>query len=301
MRKGKSRFHSSDSDGDNEKSSGRKGNENMSIEERIMNAQHPLEKTGFFDSRTMTPSQRAIICCIQMNNGCASENDILYFVQSNWDFIGKMNARIPSSMPDSRIIHINLAIKKKGIPLFVPKEDDPTMYLFNTNTNINTQSKPKTVIMETRQTRSSMKTNSENEGESQATKNESNEETSQKEAQQEHFEDLESVILSILHTSSESLTLDEIVAAAEKYRELPGLYSLLPFRRRVNAILVSFRSKGKAFCHEGQWSRAVSKLAKQGISRKYGTKREAALIELKGVENISVDELWKTLKAKNVF
>ena len=104
------------------------------IENQILEARHPFELNHFIESKTLTPSQRAITCCIQMNKGWASEDTLLTFLQTNWGFIGKINTKLPNNMPDTRILHINLAVKKKGIPLFVQNPDDALVWTVNTST-----------------------------------------------------------------------------------------------------------------------------------------------------------------------
>lgn len=303
MGRGRSHIQSSDSNSD-ESPPEHKGKDELSIEERIMKVKHPFEKTGFIDSKAMTPSQRAITCCIEMNDGCASEETILYFIQAHWDFIGKINTKLPNNIPDSRILHINLAVKKKGIPLFVPKENNPTMYMCNTNQNVAIQAKQKITIKETRQTRSSMRDESDNESESaqnQKTETEEIEKSKPFSLTNDNYSNFESFIIALLNTTNHGLTVDEIANAAEKYKSIPGLYNMLPYKRRINAVLVYFRNNGSAFCRDGLWSCTQTTVTKPSTSRKSYQGQNIHCQELKNIDTISLDDLWKSLKAKSVF
>ena len=104
----------------------------LPIQEQLHTAMHPLELKGFIDKKSLNVSQRAITCCLLLNNGRASEDRILLFLKNHWDLITQAAGKnLP--VPDSRIMHINLVVKKKGVPLFIQADDNPLNYTFNRN------------------------------------------------------------------------------------------------------------------------------------------------------------------------
>ena len=107
----------------------------LSPDQQVKTAKHPIEIKGIIDNK-LTPSQRAICACLWQNNGVASETVLLSFMKQYWDLIKSLSPKLNAPTVDSRILHINLAAKKKGIPLFIPIDDTTLVFTFNTNSSL---------------------------------------------------------------------------------------------------------------------------------------------------------------------
>lgn len=200
--------------------------QNSLIENQILDARHPFELNNFIESKVVTPSQRAITCCIQLNNGWASEDTLLTFLQTNWGFIGKLNTKLPNNMPDTRILHINLVVKKKGIPLFIQKNDDPSMWTVNSSTERGAFMTQASLISD-------------------------DEKKSLEKVEPESFEDC---VLSELKKFPQGISLDELVRETVPFENKNGLFKALEHPRRVKAVLVSKKNENIIFEKNGFWS-----------------------------------------------
>lgn len=216
------------------------------IEYKIVHAKHPFEKRKFIESKVVTPSQRAITCCIQMNNGWASEDVLLDFLQRNWGFIGKMNIKLPNNMPDTRILHINLAVKKKNLPLFIQDPVKPLLWTVNTSTDYAQISDKSRIIL----SRRSQEDDIENESDDLSKEPETLEEAYRKERE----DSFEAHVYQILKTYPDGVTLDELAEATKQFEGEAGLFQILPHIRRVRAVLIAKKSTNEAFERNGKWS-----------------------------------------------
>lgn len=216
------------------------------IEYKIVHAKHPFEKRKFIESKVVTPSQRAITCCIQTNGGWASEDVLLEFLQKNWGFIGKMNIKLPNNMPDTRILHINLAVKKKNLPLFVQDPAKPYMWTVNTSTDYSQISDKSRIIL----SRRSQETDQENDGEDSQKEPETLEEAYRK----DKADSFEAHVFQTLKTYQDGTTLEQLAEATKQYEGQPGLFQLLTHIRRVRAVLIAKKSTNDVFEKNGIWS-----------------------------------------------
>ncbi|OHT16817.1 hypothetical protein TRFO_12894 [Tritrichomonas foetus] len=98
----------------------------------ILQSTHPFEKAGIANSKTLTVTQKAIICCININGGCSSENQILKFLRKHWQFIRKNSSKDYRDTANIRLLHINFRTRKSGLFLFVETEKGSGIWKCNT-------------------------------------------------------------------------------------------------------------------------------------------------------------------------
>ncbi|EAY17888.1 hypothetical protein TVAG_011130 [Trichomonas vaginalis G3] len=259
------------------------------IEYKIIHAKHPFEKRKFIESRVVTPSQRAITCCIQMNNGWASAADLLQFLQNNWSFIGKLNSKLPNNMPDTRILHINLAVKKKNIPLFIQDPNKPHYWTVNSSTDF-AQLQDKT------------KYNIPNQQPGEVSKVEGevtpDEPTSLEEIyKMENKDSFEAHIHEALKSYEHGVTLEELAEATKKHEGEPGLFQILPHVRRVRAVLIVKKSIGEVFEKNGVWTCYTEPTKIPEVAH---TDFYPACLRTVDVTELTLDEFYNIIKSSKV-
>ncbi|EAY04372.1 hypothetical protein TVAG_350460 [Trichomonas vaginalis G3] len=249
------------------------------IEQAIVNAKHPFEDFGLIESKALTPSQRAITSCIEINGEYASEEILLNFLQTHWNFIGKMNIKLPNNMPDTRILHINLAVKKKQLPLFVQSPNDPLVWTVNKNPEAD---------------KATTKSSAEDVESEQTIPPSESENFS--ETPQQLFQD---VIYQIVYDSPEGITQEKIYNEAKPFHRCPGIFSNLPLNRRVKATLLFLKSSMKVFELNGCWScNGYIPLALSKNVDKMCIKTDDSLGKL---SSLSIEDLYNLLKQRNVY
>ena len=207
-----------------------------------------------------------------MNKGWASEDTLLTFLQTNWGFIGKINSKLPNNMPDTRILHINLAVKKKGIPLFVQNPDDPLVWTVNTSTESTVYVPPPIVYPD--------------------------EDLSTRNHEPENFEDC---VIHVLKKFPQGLTIQQLVEETDPYKTKKGLFNKLSHERRVKAVLISKKRENEVFESHGVWSSqehispASFELPKSKISL-----LPSPLKKLK-VGDLSVNQFYSLLKENKIY
>ena len=90
---------------------------------------HPFEIKDYV--KILSPIQKAITMVIYLHGGYASEDDIINFLNRHWQEITAVSKKSFVRKPDSRLLHMNMSQKKKGLFTFVNKPDDPKMICVN--------------------------------------------------------------------------------------------------------------------------------------------------------------------------
>lgn len=249
------------------------------IEQAIVNAKHPFEDFGLIESKTLTPSQRAITCCIEINGGWASEDILLTFLQTHWNFIGKMNIKLPNNMPDTRILHINLAVKKKQFPLFVESPNNPLLWTVNRNPEAD----------------KSVTKSSPEDAESEQTLPQSENENAVEPTEQL----FEEILFRFVYDSPEGVSQEKIYQEMKPFARNPGKFSNLSLQHRVKAILLYLKSEHHVFESNGFWScngHIPSALSKK-VDGIYKEKDDS----YGKIGSLSIDDFYNLLKQKNVY
>jgi hypothetical protein len=266
-----------------------------SIEYQIVHAKHPFEKLHFIEGKTLTPSQRAITCCIQLNGGQANEDELLNFLQTNWGFIGKMNMKLPNNMPDTRILHINLAVKKKGIPLFVQKVDDPLTWVLNTNTNGPGSMRKSRSAGGISLYRSSKKEKDDEQDEASIVE----EEESffiKLSKEPDDINSFEALVFAELKKHDDGITLDNLVNETKGLEGKDGLFKQLDHKRRVRAVLISKKAMGHCFEKDGVWS--IEDKTKVALENTENSFFPDCLKSIK-IPELTIDEFYRVLKSEH--
>lgn len=94
---------------------------------------HPFEIKNY--AKIISPVQKAITMAIYIKGGYITESEVINFLNRHWNEITAVSKQRFSRRPDLRLLHMNMAIKKKGMVLFVKNPDDPEMIDVN-NANI---------------------------------------------------------------------------------------------------------------------------------------------------------------------
>ncbi|KAH0791065.1 hypothetical protein GPJ56_005200 [Histomonas meleagridis] len=164
----------------------------------ISNVKHPFELAGI-PIRKLSSVQKAILYCMQIHGGYASDDQILDFLHHFWDYIISNADRQLRQFPDKRILHINYSIQKDSRFLFVRSPSDPNKW------GPNTAEAPK----ETSRCISDQKV---------------------------PFQDR---VLSVLKSHKEGMTIDGLAKLLPAYSNSDGLFSGLPLHKRIRACLAS--------------------------------------------------------------
>ena len=207
----------------------------------ILHSTHPLEfeqnitqsniNSAQNQQKQLTMIQKAIIACMNLNEGMASENQILRFLRKHWQFIRKNANKEYRDPANIRLLHINFRTKKNGVLLFVETEKGNGIWECNTDVS--------GTGLKVRNSNSSSSLNSSN-TEKPGRRGELDHLTGNYN-DQELFEDR---LIDLLKLSNDGLTLDELVEQSKPFIDAPGcLRDLVKYdpeqkgRRRVRAIL----------------------------------------------------------------
>ena len=129
-------------------------------------------------------------------------------------------------MPDTRILHINLAVKKKGIPLFIQSRDDPLVWTTNKSPDsISFKSKPLLYVDEEKI-----------------------------EADHNEPQSFEDCVVYVLKQHPHGIHINDLIEETRQYSEKEGMFVKLAHPRRVKAVLVSKRMTSEVFESYGVWS-----------------------------------------------
>ena len=212
-------------------------------EESFMNAIHPNEINSKKIVKKSSPMQRAIIDCINKNGGKATEAEILKYITEKWDIINKYSERGVLVEPNIRVVRLNCAVKKKGRHLFIQSPDDPETWMFNICSKRNQKG-----IIQTGET-SSNESSTPTEIIDSSLKDISNDE--------EHLS-FEECLFKCFSIQSVYVSFDDICMFMRKYEKNDGLFSSLPFERRVKACLLwykcNYRISSEYKCNQWYYS-----------------------------------------------
>ena len=260
------------------------------IHQQIHKSKHPFEENGFISAYTMTPSQKAITCAIRLNGGHATEDELLQFLHKHWDYIGKMNSKLPNNLPDARILHINLSVKKKGVPLFIKDKDNPDQWILNTYTKKDIFM-PKDDILD----------------EQQVPKNEEHSDVDEMTAKQltypynrEYIKrfyqqpngDFENKLLKILEAAKEPMTVSDIAKCFDENEKLRGLFEQLPLERRIRANLVVLKQYNRCKNDGNKWSFVVETSSPETSCESFTLPKENQI----HISALSISELYDLVK-----
>ena len=277
------------------------------IEHKILHAKHPFEKSRLIDSKSVTPSQRAITCCFQINGGWATEDTVLTFLQAHWGFIGKINSRLPNNLPDARILHINFAVKKKGIPLFIQHPENPDLWGLNTAGDPRPRSSKIKSVISTR-IRKTDNTTQDSSAQSEEDISDGDNGSSPELSSREDFRNVdgkskffEDLILDLLKENKNGLTIEEIINLTKDIENVPGLFDQLPHPRRVRGCLIAKRSSKEVFFNDGKWSCFEHQEIFLPIERNFYP--QSLPEPLKGIKfsDYTVEQLWNLLKENKIY
>ena len=199
-------------------------------DESFMNAIHPNEINGKKNVKRSSPMQRAIIDCINKNDGKATEKQILDYITEKWEIINKYSERGVLVEPNIRVVRLNCAVKKKGRHLFVQSPNDPETWMFNITNRRN--------IKEAHIQNDSSSNDVSSSIESQDT---------------QHFdiksqkEDIpfEKCLFNCFREVNKYVPFTTICEYMKKYSNNKGLFNKLPFERRVKACLICLKQENK--------------------------------------------------------
>ena len=258
---------------------------------QIHKSKHPFEENGFISQYTLTPSQKAITCAIRLNGGFATEAFLLQFLQKHWDYIGKMNTKLPNNIPDARILRINLAVKKKGVPLFIRNPENNEEWTLNTSTKI--ENLPKTE-------------ESYEKGDDECDKPEEpelvvgctmkqvfplNREVIKKIVNMPSGE-FETLVLKELESAKEPLSIDDLASRIPSERVVPGAFASMQHERRIRAVLIMLKQYGKCVKEGDKWK--YHEEEKVSLPGEYEEKKDA------NISSLSLSEFYEMTHTEHV-
>lgn len=232
-------------------------------DEEFMNTMHPFEASGRYTGKKSSPIQKAIIACINLYGGSASEEQLLQYVKKKWDIIVKYSEREFSTEPSIRVIRLNCAVKKKARHLFLKDPVKHDNWILNSSL---------------RKTSCKMKRNEES----------SNDETDaailcdddcsdySSESQDEECrvmkkDTFEACVETYVRGIEGKVSFDEICCEMKKYENMRGIFETLSFARRVRACLIVFKSENM-ICHDSnddKWFRPCCMNEKTSLDNFY--------------------------------
>ena len=313
----------------NNKPNSNNGNGNSNIYEEqkmILQATHPLDfeqqtqsqsnlNQNQLQQKQLTITQIAIIACMNMNGGMASENQILRFIRKHWQFIRKNTNKEYRDPANIRLLHINFRTKKNKVFLFVEAEKGSGIWKCNTDAS-NTSLKQKgNSAYPSFASALSDNSNSNNYSEKSLQQDE-NGQSSRQNYQNQQFEDtrFEDLLTDLLRENPEGLTLDEIVDLASPFINAPGYLRELneidqsgKGRRRIRAILtvkqnlnevIKDESTQKWLLKDNSSSLFYRYNSNNAISKRCSDDLPDCLKNFR-ITELSTDELWKIVRKKH--
>ena len=220
-------------------------------EEDFMNAIHPLEIYAPRSRKKSSPMQRAIITCINNNNGSASEEQILEYILSKWNIINKYSERGVLTEPTIRVVRLNCAVKKRSRHLFIKSSSYPNTWMLNSQQRKNHRKKPvrkipesllaKMHIQNASDTESSDSCNELQFPDAESDETEIKEELNEREDQKHCFE---GILLEFLQSKKTPVLIEEIEEYMKPYEKEKGMFFNFPLKRRVKGCLISLKCTG---------------------------------------------------------
>lgn len=323
---------SSGSNSSNKSNANNSNNNSSIIEEQklIMQATHPLDfeqqnqnQSNFNQNQNqqkqLTITQKAIIACMNMNGGMASENQILKFIRKHWQFIRKNTNKEYRDPANIRLLHINFRTKKNKVFLFVEAEKGSGIWKCNTDTSNSTLKSKGSGSYS-----SSFSTNLESSSYSNEKSIRHNWDSSghqrnenfrlnypNQQLDNSRFEDL---ITDLLQENTEGLTIDEIIDLTAPFINAPGYLQELneidpegKGRRRIRAILTIKRHLNEIIKDENtqKWllkdnsSAHFLRYTNNNINIKRRSDDLPECLKNFRITELSSDELWKVVRKKH--
>ncbi|KAK8888157.1 hypothetical protein M9Y10_039220 [Tritrichomonas musculus] len=326
---------SSSNSNSNNKASSNNGNNNSNIIEEqkmILAATHPLDfeqqnqpqsnlNQNQLQQKQLTITQKAIIACMNMNGGMASENQILRFIRKHWQFIRKNTNKEYRDPANIRLLHINFRTRKNKVFLFVEAEKGSGIWKCNTDAS-NTSGKQKGGLLNIssasgandNSTFSNCSTDKSNRHNWDPTNHQQGDNHRQfylRQLEGSRFEDL---LIDLLRENNEGLTLDEIVDLAAPFINVPGYLKELneidpegKGKRRIRAVLTIKLHSNEVIKDENtqKWflkDESPKTFYRYNIPKIKNKKSSDDLPEsLKNfrITDLSSDELWKIVRKRH--
>ena len=256
----------------------------QAIKEKILRTKHPLEKSHYIESKGLTPSQRAITCCIQLCGGEASEEQLVYFLRNNWQVISTMSSRTPN-IPDMRVLRINLSVKKKSIPLFTQKQGEENVWCLTET--------PEGFYPPKNRTTTNVK----------ESRTFENRETFQQMIHKENPNSFEGKLTEIIKKFPDGILFNDIVKELESYSNSPGLFPTLPLSRRIHSILLA-KKKMNMVTNDGDlWKIETNDNQKTNRNENSIRRNEnfPPFLRTVRIRDLTIDELYTILKENKVY
>lgn len=227
---------------------------------------HPFEITGQTEGKPLTLTQKTISYFIYHSGGSAREEDIVAFLNMHQRLISKDKKHQTTTKPDMRVLHLNMAIKKKGEFLFLPDVNIPGNIIIN-----GTYDKPPDQIqMPERRKTHSNKANT-----------------------------FDQVLYDQLKKYRDGLMLEEIVLLMKPHEYVQGLFMTLPIRRRVRAQLIVLKNDNRVNFNDQTkaWSVTVrenkeNKPADEKQKNKNRMPNAPKIPEENKIKSLSISELY---------
>lgn len=220
-------------------------------DEEFMNTLHPFEDSKKGCGKKSSPFQKALIACINENNGYATEQQLLDYVVKKWDIIVKYTPRAFISEPSIRVIRLNLSVRKKARHLFLKHPELPDTWIINSSPRKNP---PKRTLF-----RNTMIDESSEEDEKTSSEIEAPIESEPdviNESYIMHKDTFERYVEDYMKSVEGDVKLEDIALQLSKFKDKAGLFKCLPLERRVRACLIVLKSEGRVFFDEktNTWS-----------------------------------------------
>ncbi|KAH0791887.1 hypothetical protein GPJ56_004171 [Histomonas meleagridis] len=224
------------------------------------NVKHPFEIAGQ-PIRKLSSVQKAILYCMNLYGGYATDEQVLEFLHKFWDYIVSKAERKITQIPDKRILHVNYSIQKGSRFLFVRSPEDPEKWGPNTPEAPRERSR----------------------------------------CIGEPVIPFQKRISTILKTHEEGMTVEELCKALKQYAGSPGMYKNLPYKKRVQACLASKLALQELDCNTdtAKWylHKEITKNAKTESVKSVMPK---ALEGIK-IKEMTLNKLWDLLKEKHIY
>ena len=253
-------------------------------EESFMNSIHPFEKNKKNSEAKTSPIQRAIIECIRINNGSATENQILQYVTSKWEIINKYSERSFKMEPTMRVIRLNCSVKKKSRHLFYKDPERNDSWIINEKKKKDrTEDEKKDLVSDDNTDNNYDLLNKDDTPEISSQSN-------------DLFEEL---IFQYLESKRVPITNDELIQYASTISNKPGLFNQLPLFRRLRACLIVLKHSGRIFFHPltSSWSTIpfqeieINSFISFDLPKKLGIR----------IKDVTSFELFDILKKNNIY
>lgn len=243
-------------------------------DEEFMNTMHPFEESGQLLIKKSSPIQKAIIACIKNNGGSASEGAILKYITEKWDIINKYTERGFMSSPSLRVVRLNCGVKKKARRLFLKDPDHENCWILN--------SAPRKIPVQRNCDDSDVINDDDIEFETINRKIRIDNKEIIMNSGTFEFE-----VEKFVRSCCKPLTTDEICNNMKMFCDLDGIFSALPYERRVRAILVVLKNESAIVYDE---------INSVWVSKDYIERKAQTIFDKYKISRVTLDEFYKLSK-----